>query len=355
VQYLYLSELNGSYRTEEGSSGDRILALTELETKLKKAIADYNNAVKLGAAGSPVAPVLPRGPTNVARLVAFHETAQQKAGPNPNLAKVEAKIKKRRAWLKLQNCVVKADGSIDWGLSNRTVEYDHQLASQGMTRLWILGGRLFRDSGGTQPLDTDGMVTHFSGPGHAIYVMSAQGNLHVSSHSVGHRHHSSLLAGANVAGAGELKASNGHLKWLSNKSGHYRPSVVHLLQTLHQLQKAHLPMTFALTVLPDEERFCSVGAFLQHLELNGQPDYELMKLMMYAPHLTDEILCTHLPNPWRWVKEGETGAVYDDVTKQPVPHKMVREWLKSKSLKASPTSQHSMPKVPERASYVNPV
>jgi hypothetical protein len=34
---------------------------------------------------------------------------------------------------------------------------------------------------------------------------------------------------------------------------------------------------------------------------------------------------------------------------------MVRQWLKSKSLKASPTSQHSMPKVPERASYVNPV
>jgi hypothetical protein len=109
-------------------------------------------------------------------------------------------------------------------------------------------------------------------------------------------------------------------------------------------------MTFALTVLPDEENFCSVGAFLQHLDLNGQPDYELMKLMVYGSHLTDEILRTHVPNPWRWAQQDETGAVYEEATKQPVPHKTVRQWLKQQGLRASPTSEHSMP---VRSLYIN--
>jgi hypothetical protein len=166
--------------------------------------------------------------------------------------------------------------------------------------------------------------------------MSETGNIHVSSHSVGHRHHSSLLAGANVAGAGELKAVNGHLTWLSNKSGHYAPSVAHMLQVLHQIQKGGVPMTFALTVMPAKKQYPTVGAFLKELELNDEPDYELMKLMRYSDHLTDAVLATHTPDPWRWRDSsvGEVAAVYSTTTNAPVPHKAVRQWFKTQGLHA---------------------
>jgi len=332
MRYLYLSEVGWGYMGEEGRSGERIPALTMLESRLKQAIVDLNRAVKAPRATRLPAAAVPNGNSPVAKLIALHETAQKMAGPSPRIAELEAKVQRLRTWLKLQNCVVEADGSINWGPSNRTVVYDHDLASRGMTQLRIIGGRLFLDDAGAKPLDTSNMVTFFSGPGHAIFVMSATGNIHVSSHSVGHRHHSSLLAGQNVAGAGELQASKGNITWLSNKSGHYRPSVAHLLQILHQLQKGGVAMSFALTVMPYNKRYPTVGAFLKALELDDQPDYELMKLMRYSAHLTDDVLGTHIPDPWRWraAERGEVPAVYSTDSNQPVDHKIVRKWLKSK-------------------------
>jgi len=335
VKYHYLSQLGEQYANEQGLSGHRFAALSRLETHLKQAITDLNVAVKRGVRRLIPVPAVSR--SAVHKLIAAHETAQLKAaGPNANLAELQARVQRYLAWLKRQHCVVKANGSIDWGLSNHVVEYDHSLAQQGMTRLHVLGGRLFTDAAGTKPLDTTDMVTMLSGPGHAIFVMSATGNIHVSSHSVGYRHHSSLLAGRDVAGAGELKANNGCLVWLSNKSGHYVPSVGHLLQSLHQMQKGGVPMTFALTVLPDNRRFATVGEYLSELGLQGEPDYDLMRLMRYSAHLTDAILGTHTPGPWHWrdAALGEASGVYNTVTNQFVAHKVVRGWLKSRGLSA---------------------
>lgn len=305
------------------------MALQGLQTALKKAIVDLNQAAKRPP-GRPL-PVAPKGNSAVAKLIATHETFQTKAAAGNGVALLQAKVERLRTWLQRQNCVVGVDGTIDWQLSSRTVEYDHELVKQGMTRVRILAGRLFLDDAGTTPLDTSNMVTHFSGPGNAIFVMGKSGNIHVSSHSVGHRHHSSLLAGRKVSGAGELKCTNGWITWLSNKSGHYAPSVVHLLQILHQLQKNNVPMTFGLTVMPEKTQYTNVGAFLKYLDLNDQPDYELMKLLAYSSHLTDELLATHHPDPWRWrnAAAGERAAVYSISTNSPVQHKIVRQWLKS--------------------------
>jgi hypothetical protein len=170
------------------------------------------------------------------------------------------------------------------------------------------------------------MVTAFSGPGKAIYVMGRTGNIHLSSHSVGYRHHSSLSAGTSVAGAGELQVEDGRLKWISNKSGHYAPSVVHLVQTLHQLQKRGVPMFFRLKLVPDNQEFATVGEFLDKMEL-GEQDYELAKLTAYMQHMDEATLGE---NGWRWRNESERAGVYTIDASLPVPHKQVRQWLKSK-------------------------
>lgn len=58
----------------------------------------------------------------------------------------------------------------------------------------------------------------------AIFVMDAYGNLYASNtYQVGRFHHSSFLAGAPVAAAGEITVRKGRPTFLSNRSGHYRP------------------------------------------------------------------------------------------------------------------------------------
>jgi hypothetical protein len=143
---------------------------------------------------------------------------------------------------------------------------------------------------------------------------------------VGHRHHSSLLAGIPVACAGELEAQNGTLKWLSNKSGHYAPNVDHLLQILHMLQKKLVPLTFALTAfMPARNDFPTVAGFMQKIQLDDVPDYELGKLLQYSDYLDDATLGV---KNWRWRLVSEAAGVYDKTTNAMIAHKVVRMWLK---------------------------
>lgn len=53
-------------------------------------------------------------------------------------------------------------------------------------------------------------------------------------------HHSSMLAGADVTGAGEITFNNGRIVGISNASGHYKPRTTHLLQTIETLLKQGL-------------------------------------------------------------------------------------------------------------------
>ncbi|WP_138084213.1 hypothetical protein [Phragmitibacter flavus] len=95
---------------------------------------------------------------------------------------------------------------------------------------------------------TQKLSTVFSGDGWGIYVLSPDGELLVSSHARGRFHHSSLIAAAPAAGAGEIKADNGVITEISNKSGHYLPTVIQLVQTLKALEKMGVDLSKITTV-----------------------------------------------------------------------------------------------------------
>lgn len=95
-------------------------------------------------------------------------------------------------------------------------------------------GKLMR---GAALFDTQEMSTAFSGKGWAIYAMSPDGRLYAGSHKVSVFHHSSFMAAADAAGAGEMKVNPaGYITAISNKSGHYHPGLLQLVQTLKSLQ-----------------------------------------------------------------------------------------------------------------------
>jgi len=85
-------------------------------------------------------------------------------------------------------------------------------------------GKLYDASG--KLFDTSRISAHNASPGRAIFVMDQHGNIYTSlGHEArpSHFHHSSLLAGHDVAMAGEIEVRNGQLKFINNQSGHYQP------------------------------------------------------------------------------------------------------------------------------------
>lgn len=109
-------------------------------------------------------------------------------------------------------------------------------AEQKAHQLTIRRGKLYDAQG--KPFDTSKGYSWQSGENRAIFVMDPKGSLYASNlHAPGHFHHSSLLAGRPVAGAGELEVQNGVLKGLSNLSGHYRPSPALDAQVARQLER----------------------------------------------------------------------------------------------------------------------
>ncbi|GEM_PF-5458213 len=244
-----LKDMNKDYRHEESDTKNQIRH-DKFETLEKRIEATLKKLTELEKTGRfTVATNVPKiGEGRVKSLAAFH-TARQDF--RVNKAKLTEELIRLRQWLVRQGAQLTLDGKIIWRKSQARVVWDHELAQQLATKVDIRSGRLVLANG--KPLDTKFMATHFSGPGYAIYVMSGEGNLHVSSHSAGHRHHSSLLAGAPVAGAGELRVSDGFLKEISNKSGHYWPEPFHLVQVVKQLIENGLPRT-GYTVICREGR-----------------------------------------------------------------------------------------------------
>jgi hypothetical protein len=331
MQLAYLSQIGQSYIAEVGTSGLRnnfAKAWIGIQDRLKGKITALRNLEAAGTAASP-APQVHGGPKSVKALAQFHQAQQERAGKTGDQSdanRLRAEILRIQLWLQMEGASADDDGNVNMGaLQDLKVYYDTDLAKQGMTQVTINGGFL---SLGRSPLDTSKMVTHFSGPGKGIYALSSTGNLHVGSHVVGHYHHSSLLAGSNVACAGEMEVRGGRLVWLSNKSGHYLPSYNHLLQILHLLQKKGVDMSFRILAFAggDQKSYPSVADFLSDLTDNNQPDYELNKLLAYSDHLRPSILRS---NGWRWAKGKENQGVYVIATNASVPHKVVREWCKS--------------------------
>lgn len=64
------------------------------------------------------------------------------------------------------------------------------------------------------------------------YVLSGQGEIFAHRAIKNVFHHSSFLAGEPVACAGEITIRDGKVVDINNRSGHYRPTAIHLLQTI---------------------------------------------------------------------------------------------------------------------------
>lgn len=101
-------------------------------------------------------------------------------------------------------------------------------------KIYDSDGRLFDTTGG-------GLL----GDGNAIFVMDEQGRFYASKFAkIGEFQHSSFLAGSPVAAAGTIKVEKGIIQAMSDRSGHYVPSVMHTLQALEHLRNlgVKLPM-----------------------------------------------------------------------------------------------------------------
>lgn len=247
---FHLKEISDTYKDELLEPGygkaARKAHFSNLEAILARFMSEMDLARAQRAQGPQVATV-PSRAGRVAALVAFHEGQQQSSTREDQKA---AMIIKARIWLHRQGAVLTREGKIVWRKSKARVAYDREL-QQVLTMARIRGGRFYGIDG--QPLDTAGMVTSFSGPGWAIFVVSAEGTLHVSPHQVGKRHHSSLLAAAPVACAGELICSKGRLVRISNKSGHYKPEPYYLAQVIRHFGQEGVNLDSFSVVTTDED------------------------------------------------------------------------------------------------------
>jgi len=106
-----------------------------------------------------------------------------------------------------------------------------------MHRMFVIDGKLYDSKG--LPITIKEVEEITAG----IYVMDKKGNFYWRNNGdVGEFHHSSFLAGEEVAGAGIFKSENGVMTFLSNGSGHYKPESGHLWQTIHKLMDADVDM-----------------------------------------------------------------------------------------------------------------
>lgn len=92
-------------------------------------------------------------------------------------------------------------------------------------RLFIDADGNLRSAQDASLFDTGDGSTLWSGAGRALFVFDGSGNLYASlEHDPGRIHHSSLLAGAAVVGAGEIEVRDGRLVAMIDHSGHYTPT-----------------------------------------------------------------------------------------------------------------------------------
>ena len=258
--------------------GENSPALQQLEIRLRAAI---DQLAQLNAAG-PARPALTPG--SVAQLRGMF-------GNRSQALELEQTIAMLRRQVTQLGATADAAGRVTQPRGRELVLYDHDAAERGLTKAEIIGGRLYffkkKERGGwREAVDTTGMRNDYATAyGYGIYVLSANKNFHVSDQEVGRRHHSSLLAGLPVAGAGEIRVVNGTITGITNRSGHYCPSIDHFLQVIHHLEKrqanldGRATITFFGGAAPAEfNPPNSVGNFLRAHNLDDE-SYEWNNLL----------------------------------------------------------------------------
>lgn len=236
--------------------------------------------------------------------------------------------------LRRENIPVSPDGTLDEAspaLKDRKVGYDDTAEAQAATLVHIdAAGRLRRNTEGNPPVDTSRSVTHFTGAGVEIFVVGIDGDIHMTSHAIGQYHHSSVLDGGDVAMAGEMKVDKGKIVWLSDKSGHYVPSLDHLLQFLHRLKKDGVKLDFELRgyTLP-RGRTWTAAELLDGNEGTGEDAWTKVKTKLVLEGFTaskDEAAVLEAIAAAGWKREADGSVV--DAGGTPVPDRELRRHLK---------------------------
>jgi RHS repeat-associated protein len=134
------------------------------------------------------------------------------------------------------------------GTTYLTAEQRAQFEVEVRGGLLYLGGRLLDTSGGSfmmyegdagsaEARGAGALVSRYD-PGRAIFVMDPTGRIYVSTiQIVGQFHHSSFMAGGQVAAAGQIAVEQGRITGISRHSGHYQPGEQHLRQFLTELER----------------------------------------------------------------------------------------------------------------------
>ena len=116
-------------------------------------------------------------------------------------------------------------------------------------KISILKGRLFWGYD-DKPFDTDdGLLTRFDGSqskwSRAMFVMSyPSGEIYASNQKhYGFLHHSSFFGREDIAFAGTLSVTDGVLTEIRDWSGHFQPSLAHMVAALHVLKSRGLDLS----------------------------------------------------------------------------------------------------------------
>jgi hypothetical protein len=106
-----------------------------------------------------------------------------------------------------------------------------------------------------EPYDTTQFGGIHGNAGVGIYVMTRTGQVYSGPGFISLLHHSSFLAGGDVAAAGEIRAVKGVVTEVSNNSGHYKPEAKYLANILNWLASGNIRLA-AVTVdeAPDHDR-----------------------------------------------------------------------------------------------------
>jgi hypothetical protein len=154
----------------------------------------------------------------------------------------------------------------------------------------------------------------------------------MASHKIGKYHHSSLLAGGNVALGGEMVVHAGVIRSMTNKSGHYSPSPAHLRQFLHILQKQGVPLTFQIWGfgLPDQAANQTAQQWLATLPERQTYEFE-STAALYEAYYQDHgaAVATHLTTTLGW-RRNAAGTGMEQADGTPVTQKQVRQALKAR-------------------------
>lgn len=122
-----------------------------------------------------------------------------------------------------------------------------------------------------KPYCTENESTFLSGKGTAIYVIDLRRRIYVSSQHIDELHHSRLMGGRAILGAGTLKTDqNGSITFITNRSGHYKPTREQLYNTLFILRSQGVNLKEVRLIEKTKIAVLVFSSALEWLETKGE-------------------------------------------------------------------------------------